>query len=254
LIAIVAVLLMTSSALSCLAQDVEDFKYIWNGFLSIWELNLGLLSVDVYGNIRMNAQVVLFGTWCFLIVCVIFLINMLIAQLVCAYQSIYEDMVGYARLKRIRIVVEVMPKVSAKRWGRFVASLGFEKRIEFNEGDVGLANGIASLEPARANPTTIDQIRRFGGSTSPSIQWPADETAGDDDSDKFERLETMMKRIMERIAKLDSGGGKKKKQGGGSSAGQGSGSGEGGGGGGSGEGGGGGSDEGGGEEEAAEEE
>jgi len=206
--------------------------------------------VTVYDNVRKDSQVVLFGTWCFLIICVVFLINMLIAQLVCAYDAIYADMVGYARLKRIRIVVECMPKVSGKRWGRFVASLGFEKRIEFNEGDVGLANGIAGLEPARANPTTIDQIRRFGCSTSPSIQWPADETAGDDDSDKFERLETMMKRIMERIAKLDSGGGKKKKAGGGSSAGAGSGSGGGGEGGGSGEGGG----EEGGEEEAAEEE
>jgi len=41
LIAIVAVLLMSSSALSCLFQDVEDFKYLWNGFLSLWELNLG---------------------------------------------------------------------------------------------------------------------------------------------------------------------------------------------------------------------
>ena len=80
---------MTSSALGCLAQDVDDFKYIWNGFLSLWELNLGLLSVEAYGNIRLNAQVVLFGTWCFLIICVVFLINMLIAQLVCAYVAIF---------------------------------------------------------------------------------------------------------------------------------------------------------------------
>jgi len=251
LIAIMAAILMTSSALSCLNQPIAEFKYIHQGFLSLWELNLGLLSVRTYKEIRSESTMVLFGAWCFMIICIVFLINMLIAQLVCAYDAIYADMVGYARLKRIRIVVECMPKVSVKRWGRFVASLGFEKRIEFNEGDVGLANGVAQLEPARQNPTTVDMIKRFGGSTSPSIQWPAEESAGDDDSDKFERLETMMKRIMERIAKLDSGGGKKKKGGGGSSAGAGSG----GGGGESGEGGGGGSGEGsGGGEEAAEEE
>ena len=60
---------------------------------------------------------------------------MLIAQLVCADQSIYADVVGYVRLK-----------------------------------------------------------------DSKNVSRPADEGAGDDDSDKFERRETMMKLIMERIA------------------------------------------------------
>merc|ERR1719436_2124131 len=110
-----------------------------------------------------------------------------------------------------------MPQVSAKRWTRWTQSLCFEQRIEFNEGDVGLANGIATQEAANLNPTTIDMIKRFGGSTSPSIQWPEEETAGDDDSDKFERLETLIKRAMERLTKT----GKKRNggKGGGSSAG-----------------------------------
>merc|ERR1712187_518783 len=94
--------------------------------------------------------------------------------------------------------------------------------IEFNEGDVGLANGIATTEAASLNPTTVDMIKRFGGSTSPSIQWPEDDQ-GDDDSDKFERLEGLIKRAMERMTKS---GGKKKGGKGDSSAGM-SGSGEG---------------------------
>jgi len=49
-------------------------------------------------------------------------------------------------------------------------------------------------------------IKRFGGSTSPSIQWPEEET-GDDDSDKFERLEKLIGRAMQR---LNTKGGKKK--------------------------------------------
>merc|ERR1712187_689353 len=119
------------------------------------------------------------------------------------------------------------------RWGKWIDSLRFDQRIEFNEGDVGLANGIASIEAANLNPTTVDMIKRFGGSTSPSIQWPEDTDAGDDDSDKFERLETLIKRAMERMTK----GGKKRGGKGDSSAGIGSGeggSGEGEGGGGSG--------------------
>merc|ERR1712003_420140 len=83
---------------------------------------------------------ILYGCFVYLVVAFIFLLNMLIAQLSCAYDSVYNDMVGYARLKRIRIVVESMPGVGPKRWARWTQSLGFEQRIEFNEGDVGLAN------------------------------------------------------------------------------------------------------------------
>ena len=36
-----------------------------------------------------------------LVVVLVFLLNMLIAQLTCAYEAVYGDMVGYARLERI---------------------------------------------------------------------------------------------------------------------------------------------------------
>merc|ERR1712084_199690 len=127
-------------------------------------------------------------------------------------------MVGYARLKRVKIIVESMPQVSEKRWDGFVQSLRLDQRLEFNEGDVGLAGGIQVQEPASAHPTTVDMIKRFGGSTSPSIQWPEEDGAGDDDTDKFDRLESLIKKTMERITKeVSSGGGGKGKRGGGSS-------------------------------------
>jgi len=112
-----------------------------------------------------------------------------------------------------------MVGMSEKRWSRFYTSLCFDERIEFNEGDVGLAGGLQVLEPANANPTTVDMIKRFGGSTSPSIQWPEEET-GDDDTDKFERLEKLIQKAMARITKTGKGGKGNK---GGSSAGEGSG-------------------------------
>merc|ERR1719191_850080 len=120
-----------------------------------------------------------------------------------------------------------MPLVPEKRWLRFLQALALEDRIEFNEGDIGVAGGIQVLEPASANPTTIDMIKRFGGSTSPSIQWPEEDGQGDDDTDKFERLEKLIQKAMARITAI---GGKKGGGRGGSSAGEGSGSGGGGGG------------------------
>merc|ERR1719199_1868727 len=91
---------------------------------------------------------VLLVVFVFLVFTVVFLLNLLIAQLTCAYQSIYEDMIGYARLNRIDIIVETIPSVSKRRWASFVENLRLDKKIEFNAGDIGVNGGIQLKEPA----------------------------------------------------------------------------------------------------------
>jgi len=129
-------------------------------------------------------------------------------------------MVGYARLRRIRLIVETMPSVSLRNWRSFTNSLKLDQRLEFTEGDVGLAGGIQVSEIASAHPTTVDQIRRFGGSTSPAMQWPEEDGIGEDDADKFDRLELLIKKCMERITKELIGGGRRGKAGGSSGMGE----------------------------------
>jgi len=64
--------------------------------------------------------------------------------------------------------------------------------------------------------TTVDMIRRFGGTTSPAAQWPEDDQANDDEEDRFERIERLMEKAMKQVSRN-----KKTKQGGvGSSQGQ----------------------------------
>merc|ERR1719261_1719491 len=142
---------------------------------------------------------VLLVVFVFILFAVIFLLNLLIAQLTCAYQSIYEDMVGFARLNRINIIVETMPSVSKRRWHAFVSSLRLDKKIEFNAGDIGVNGGVQLTEAANLNPTTKDQIRRFGGSTSLSMQFPAEDDEEGDESDRFDRLEKLIQRALKRI-------------------------------------------------------
>merc|ERR1719424_348509 len=97
-----------------------------------------------------------------------------------------------------------MPSVSNKKWAKFVAEQGLDKRLEFNEGDVGLPGGVQVLEPASANPTTVDMIKRFGGTTSPSVKWPEEDSQGDEDSDKFGRIEDLIKKLGDQAAKAAS--------------------------------------------------
>ena len=56
--------------------------------------------------------------------------------------------------------------------GRRIAPTGAVLSQEFNEGDVGVAGGIQVLEPANQHPTSVESIRRYGGSTAPSMPWP----------------------------------------------------------------------------------
>jgi len=162
--------------------------------MSLWEMLLRMFSTDHYKTLH-DIPVVLVGVYFFLVTSVIFLLNLLIAQLCCSYDAIYADMVGYARLKRCRIIVETMPTVSTKRWTAFKDSLGFENRIEFNEGDIGVAGGLQVLEAANAHPTTVDTIKRVGGTTSALAQWPEEE--GDAEDDKFGKLEALIKKAMD---------------------------------------------------------
>jgi len=167
--------------------------------------------------------VILIGVVVFLIATMVFLFNMLIAQLTCEYASIAMDMQGYARLKRVKIIVETMLAVPKWRWERFSGSLRLDRRLEFNQGDVGLRGGVQVREPANAYRVDTDTIRRFGGSTSPTIQWPESDATYGDEEDRFERMEELAKKAMARITKATTadkkGGGGRKGAGGMSSGG-----------------------------------
>merc|ERR1719230_1228232 len=139
-----------------------------------------------------------------LIMCLIFLLNLLAAQLCCAYQAVYEDMVGFTNLNRMKIIVDTIATVKPARWKNFVSGLKFHRKLEFNEGDIGLPGGIATAEPSSLNPLTIDMIFRFGGNTNPANPWPDE---GDDASDRFEMIEKMCAKALQKGGKGDGGGG-----------------------------------------------
>eukprot|EP00930_Biecheleria_cincta_P020250 TRINITY_DN1526_c0_g1_i2.p1 TRINITY_DN1526_c0_g1~~TRINITY_DN1526_c0_g1_i2.p1 ORF type:complete len:274 (-),score=67.05 TRINITY_DN1526_c0_g1_i2:258-968(-) len=213
-----------SSSISALNHKSKDFAGIPKGALSLLEIALGMFPTEHFEEIQKEVPV-LIGCSVFIIIVIVFLLNLLVAQLNGAYRAIYDDMVGYARLNRGSTIVSTIAGVSAKRWDRFLATLQLDERLEFNEGDIGLAGGMQVLEPSNANPTTVDAIRRFGGSTSPTMPWPEADELGNDEDDKFERLE----KVILRATKKMGGDGGSKKRGGSSSMGQ-SGSGSGGGG------------------------
>jgi len=205
-------------AVSALEQDNPDFAGIPSSALQLYKITLGMFSGSNF-DVLVEYPALMVAIFAYVVTTVIFMLNLLIAQLNCAYQATYQDMLGFARLNRGKIVTETMPSVAKNRWDRFVRNLRLDERVEFGEGDIGLSGGIQVWEPASANITTVDMIRRFGGSTSPAAQWPEEENAGDDEEDRFDRMEKLIEKAMKRMS---SGGGGGKKSGAGSSTGQGS--------------------------------
>jgi len=211
--ALIYLIVTFSSAISSLNQKLKDFAGMHLGALSLWEIALGMYPTSHFEAV-VKEEFAMIAVSCFVILTAIFLVNLLIAQLNGAYHVIYEDMVGYARLNRAAIIVTTLEQVPEKRWSRFLQAQKFEERLEFGEGDIGLPGGLQVTEPSNVNPTTVDAIRRFGGSTSRAMPWPAEDSLDEGDADKFDRLEKL---IVRATKNMGSSGGRKK--GGSSSAG-----------------------------------
>merc|ERR1719230_54095 len=205
LLALAAVLLAFACGISVIKHDQDDFAGIHKGLLSLLEMTMRMYDGAHFERYESD-PLVLVCVFVFLVAITVFLLNMLVAQLTCAYEAVYSDMIGYARLERIEIIVGIMPVVSQKRWSGFLESLKLDAKCEFNAGDIGVTGGIQILEPANSNPTTQDMIKRFGGSTSVEMQWPAEAEGQGDEDDRFERLENLIQKTLKRITKTGSGG------------------------------------------------
>jgi len=197
-----------ASATSTLEQDDPDFAGIPKSFIVLSKITLGMLGGAHY-DVLHEYPALMFVVILYVIFTVIFLLNLLIAQLNTAYAATYVDMVGYARLNRGKIVTDTMTSVPSWRWQRWKRGLKLDERCEFGEGDLGVTGGIQVWELASMNVTTVDMIRRFGGSTSVAAQWP--EEADADEDDQLDRIEKLIEKAIKRMG--SGGGGKTKGKG-----------------------------------------
>lgn len=198
-LAFLATVIAFASATSALNQESDKFSSVFAGVASLYLMALGLFNASSYSDLE-EEPILLSLVCCFLIATTVFLTNLLAAQLTCAYDDVMEDMVGYARLRRMEIIVEMMPKAPLRSWRGFVKSLQLDEPLEFNAGDIGLAGGIQVLERASANPTTTDTIKRFGGSSELANPWPDDADTVLDEKERFARMEKLVQRAMKRMA------------------------------------------------------
>jgi len=193
----------TTAAFACTVTALMETH---RRYLGIPRASLSYLLVGFHMEDPKEFQDILnHGTgWVFVLVAAfiaaidMFLFNLLIAQICSEHHAVYDDMVGYARIRRIQTIYFTMPYVNKASWKKWILDLGLDQRLEFNRGDVGLSGGIQVSEPANLNPTLVEQIIRFGGSTSKAAPWPVLEE-GDEEKNGIDRLEKMVQRIQKRL-------------------------------------------------------
>ncbi|CAK9001133.1 Retrovirus-related Pol polyprotein from transposon TNT 1-94 [Durusdinium trenchii] len=135
-----------------------------------------------------------------------FFFNLLVSQFCGVYTSLAADIKGHARLARGEIIIETFKNVRLSRWQRFMTSLNLDSKVDFEEGDIGLAGGIKDFEPALAHPVSKDQIIRFGGRTDPHLPWP-EKLASEADSVERVVQRTIQKSLQKYLGKGKNGAG-----------------------------------------------
>eukprot|EP00913_Durusdinium_trenchii_P014523 g13624.t1 len=146
-----------ATAISTLNHSLLSYDgvHLWLG--ALLRISLGMFPATEYLSFREEVPV-LVAVSAFVAVVFVVMLNLLVAQLTESYHSMFQDMQGYARLNRAAVVVSVTEEAPR------------------------LPN---------ASTVTTDSIKRYGGSTAPSMPWPEDESLKVEE-DRFERLEKLI--------------------------------------------------------------
>lgn len=200
LTALCFLLLTFGSALTILCRDCTDeggtFSDMFNAMASLFAMVLRLYQGDfrdMEENPLLLAIVLVYVT-----LAAVLALNLLVAQLNLSYAFIYRDMLGFALLKRASLIVTSMDRCGKRRWAKFVLAANFGQRLEFNEGDLGLAGGIQLLEPATKNRATADTIYRFGGTSDPETPWPDVRSSEEEEEFRYDRLHSMLQKAVKK--------------------------------------------------------
>merc|ERR1719453_1780668 len=129
LVALGFLLLTFGSAISVLDHDQEEMQTIWNSAIALFAITVKLYQDDYRG---VDDPALVAVVLCYQAAVTVLLLNLLIAQLQCSYEFVYQDAVGFARLSRSAVIAESITQTPAEKWDKFIASLKFEERLEFN--------------------------------------------------------------------------------------------------------------------------
>ncbi|CAE7243365.1 unnamed protein product [Symbiodinium natans] len=198
-LALLFLILTFSTALSSFQHNLQEFDGVMTWISALTRMSFGMFPASEFAATKEDFPIFVCLTL-FMALATVFLMSLLIAQLTESYRTMFADMTGFARLNRAGVVVSVLAEVggaNSAQFSKFLRTLNFENRLEFNEGDSGPAGGIQIHEPANEHTVTEDSILRYGGPTAPSVPWP------EDDRKVEESTEEKIQHVENRLASME---------------------------------------------------
>jgi len=196
------VILTFAFAISGMDREVQamsgtEWVDLGSRMSTLIRLAFGAMDLGAIQNVADESPLMVLMILLFMMLVYSFFFNLLVSQFCGVYHFLAADIKGHARLARGEIIIETFKAVKLSHWQRFMTSLNLDTRVDFEEGDIGLAGGIKTYEPALAHPIAKDQIVRFGGHTDGKLPWPE---KMHDDKDNLER--TVQKTIQRSLQKM----------------------------------------------------
>lgn len=165
-------------------SNVTDWENVGAILSTLIRLAFGAMDLGAIEETVMESPLLIIVIIFFMMLVYSFFFNLLVSQFCGVYTSLAADIKGHARLARGEIIIETFKAVKLRRWNRFMDSLNLETKVDFEQGDIGLAGGIKTYEPALAHPVAKDQIVRFGGRTEGHLPWPEKNQAEEHDIER----------------------------------------------------------------------
>lgn len=179
------------------AVTSEEWSDIGATSSTLIRLAFGAMDMVAVQSVAYESPLLIVVIIIFMMMVYSFFFNLLVSQFCGVQASLALDIKGHARLARGEIIIETFKAVKLKRRQKFMDSMHLDQRVDFEEGDIGLAGGIKNFEPALSHPVAKDQILRFGGLTDAHLPWPE---KMHDDTHSLER--TVQKTIQNSLQKL----------------------------------------------------
>merc|ERR1719420_2073929 len=137
-------LMAFGTAVHVAMPNLEEFQDVFYSVLTLFSVMLGLFELDFGGD--HNDLVLQFSLLIFMVLSVVLLLNLLIAQLNQTYHEVWQEMTGYALMKRADIIVEIESTLSMERRKDMWDALQFDEPLEFDKADIGIQGGVQTKQ------------------------------------------------------------------------------------------------------------
>jgi len=184
--------------LDWLLINIEQMSDFGKAFETLFAASISCLQME-YIELNLDSKIMM-SLYIFIVIFLI--ITMITGSVSAMCHNISSDAERLCFKRQAADVIELESSIPIDERLTLYDSFEFNKRVEFDVGDLGLPGCIQIVESVTAHRWSLeklDRIFRFAGDTNPKLPWPEDETTADDDPTR--KLKALIDDLTVRLSK-----------------------------------------------------